>query len=457
MNMPSKRPSYNYAKHQLRNLENTEPATVEDYIKRIMGSTQYLTENEYINEFLLHHQESNKEIQGSDYIKSLLSPVLREIGKYPSIDTFKKIWEKIKDRKQQMDCQLADVNRDIEASYKLVQHKFRERPDILQDLHIEYQKVYQENLDYRIQDKVQDAKNYDDLITVVNQYLDLSTTIQEVEAKVLGKLNQREDDLRDEVKDPKYTKYLTFEQKRQLSDTTNSVSIKEMRNDIYERKQQMDNALTIIHDRIQTPKQWLAKTFKKRSDIPQELQNECRIAYQQALKEENKLQTLIEQAKLYDDLEYYMGQSETLFDAIATLEQAQIKVLLCTDKKWALDVKQKEDMLAKLINTSISRKLEQLQQIVDKGQSKGDHAFNRDFTNACHKAFEDVLPRSEKELRLAYTIEKRKSDEFDPLTPRNMSLKMLNQVIRELQQLDTDLDKLLKLKVQTDATHPKEI
>ena len=86
----NKQPSYDYAKRQFHNLENTEPITLEDCINRITENTQYLTENEYHNEFLVHQQQSSKETQGADYITSLLIPLLKQMRKNTSIDTFKK-------------------------------------------------------------------------------------------------------------------------------------------------------------------------------------------------------------------------------------------------------------------------------------------------------------------------------------------------------------------------------
>ena len=440
----NKQKTYDHAKHQFYNLENTNPVTLADYVNRVIDNTQYLTKEEHDDDFNFHHQEAIKELEETNYVNDLLSPFRKMLsGKDTIIDTFRKMWEKIKDRKQKTDRILTDVDRGIEASYKLVQNKFREQPDILQGLHAEYQEAYQDALNFRME-KVKNVQHYGDLVTAVNQYINLSTKIKEAEDKVLAKLNQTEDDLRNEVENQENAKYLTDMQKTRLMDQTNIIIIKEMRNDMYERKQLMNNTLSTINGRIQTPRGWLQKTFKKRSDIPEELQEECKKAYQKALVEENKLKKLIDQAKHYDDLEQHISQSEeNLFRAIDKLEQAQLEVLKLTDMKWAQDIHKKEDAISDFINFKITPKLEELQKIVDKGQRKEDYTFNHNFTNARNTAFEDLLPKSEKELRLAYVAEEQAFEEFDPIMPRKSSLQTLDQLIGELQRLDTDLDELL--------------
>jgi len=447
------RQTFDQIKHLSHNLENTDPVTLADYVNRVTKNTQYLTEQEYNEKFGVYHQKAIKELQDTNYVNDLLSPVRKMLsGKDTSIDTFRNMWENIKDRQQNIDRILAEVDRGIEASYKLVQNKFQEQPDLLKDLHAKYQEAYQNALNFGIQEKVKNVQHYGDLVTAVNQYINLSTKIKEAEDKVLAKLNQTEDDLWNEVKDQKNAKYLTDVQKMRLRDRPNIVIIKEMRNDIYERKQRMDNTLATINDRIQTPKEWLQKTFEKRPDISKELQEECKKAYQNALVEKNKIKTLIDQVKHYDDLKQRISQSEeNLFSAIDELEQAQLKVLKLTDKQWAQGIQNKERTISDLIkgqdsphNVGITKKLEQLQKIVDKGQKKEDHTFNHNFINARDKAL-DLGPRSEKELRLAYVAEEQALEEFDPITLRKTSLKTLDQLIGELQQLDTDLDELLKV------------
>jgi len=223
-----------------------------------------------------------------------------------------------------MDDTLYLVNRDTNASLKLVQNRLPEQPDILQGLRTEYENVSPVASNSGTPEKI----DYASLVTTVNNYTGECKKIIRKVNELLNEHGLTKDDLRKEVNGPEHIKYLTLEQREQLNDKTDNVTIKEMRNDIYERKQQVDKTLATMSERIQKCNKWFEEISQEGlPHIPEDLQEVHQDAHQQFVQVKENFQNIqgsIERSENYGDLDQHMFRIKKLSKTIGKIEQAEL-------------------------------------------------------------------------------------------------------------------------------------